>query len=277
MGGLERSTTLGEEFEVFADKVSVGKIRADQMMETEVQDGQTVAVVLPTYCEAENIESLVREIEELGLDVLIAVVDDSSPDGTAEIVKRLQEEYDNIFLFNRPKKLGLGTAITTGFRSLLRLKNQPDYIITMDADYSHNPRDMPILISAAKSGFDLVIGSRYHKGGKIIGLHFGRRLISRLANFIVATTVSLRVHDCTSGFRCYSKHYLKTVVHNLHTQTYEIQIETLRQARLHGFNVKEVPITFVGRKRGKSKLTATEVHAFLTYTLKAVLGKLLTF
>jgi len=271
---LEESTTSGK---IFTTKDLVGKTRVDQMMKTEAQNGQTVAVVLPTYCEAENIESLVREIEELELDVLVAVVDDSSPDGTAEIVKRLQEEYDNIFLFDRPEKLGLGTAITTGFRSLLRLENQPNYMITMDADYSHNPRDIPRLISAAKTGSDLVIGSRYYKGGMISGLHLGRRLVSRLANFIVATTVGLRVRDCTSGFRCYSKRYVKTVVHNLHTQTYEIQIETLRQARLHGFNVKEIPITFVGRKRGKSKLTTTEVHAFLTYTLKAVLGRLLTF
>jgi dolichol-phosphate mannosyltransferase len=243
------------------------------MTKTKFHGEPKVAVMLPTYCEAENIESLIQELQELKLNLLITVIDDSSPDGTAEIVKRLQEEYGNIFLFKRHKKLGLGTAITTGFRSLLRLRDQPDYIITMDADYSHNPQDIPRLITAAKSGFDLVIGSRYNEGGKIIGSHFGRRLISRFANFIVTTTVGLRVHDCTSGFRCYSKRYVKTVVHNLHSQTYEIQIETLRQAQLHAFNVKEIPITFVDRKRGKSKLTATEVHAFLTYTLKTVLGK----
>ncbi|MFB0501416.1 MAG: polyprenol monophosphomannose synthase [Candidatus Bathyarchaeia archaeon] len=252
---------------------SICETRVGQIVKAKVQGEPKVAVVLPTYCEAENIESLVREVEELGLNLLIAVIDDSSPDGTADIVKRLQEEYDNIFLFSRPEKLGLGTAITTGFRFLLQL-GDPDYIITMDADYSHNPQDMPRLIGAAKGNFDLVIGSRYYKGGKIVGLHWGRRLISRLANFIATTTIGLKVRDCTSGFRCYSRHYVETVVHNLHTQTYEIQIETLRQAQLHGFNVKEVPITFVNRKRGKSKLTAAEFRAFLTYIIKVTWGRL---
>ncbi len=267
---MEESVTSGK---MLAAEDLIGKTQVGQIVKAKVQGEPKVAVVLPTYCEAENIESLVREIEELGLNVLIAVIDDSSPDGTADIVKRLQEEYDNIFLFSRPEKLGLGTAITTGFRFLLQL-GDPDYIITMDADYSHNPQDMPRLIGAAKDNFDLVIGSRYYKGGKIVGLHLGRRLISRIANFIATTIIGLKVHDCTSGFRCYSRHYVETVMHNLHTQTYEIQIETLRQAQLHGFNVKEVPITFADRKRGKSKLTAAEFRAFLTYIFKATWERL---
>ena len=115
------------------------------MMETKFQGEPKVAVVLPTYCEAENIESLIQELQELKLNLLITVIDDSSPDGTAEMVKKLQEKYDNIILFVRPKKLGLGTAIITAFRSILSLKNRPDYIITMDADYSHNPQDIPRL------------------------------------------------------------------------------------------------------------------------------------
>lgn len=234
----------------------------------------SVAVMLPTYCEAENIESLIRELQKLKLNLLIAVIDDSSPDGTVDVVKELQEEYDNVLLFVRPEKLGLGTAITTGFRSLLSLRNQPDYIITMDADYSHNPRDIPRLIYTAKRGYDLVIGSRYLQGGKIIGSHLSRRLISRLANIIAAATVGMRVHDFTSGFRCYSKYYVETTLPNLHSQTYEIQIETLKQARLHEFRVKEIPITFVGRKRGKSKLTATEFKVFLTYITKVTLARL---
>jgi len=234
----------------------------------------SAAIILPTYCEAGNIENLIREIQELKLDLSIAVIDDSSPDGTPEIVKKLQDEYDNILLFVRPEKLGLGTAITTGFKSLLRLKNQPDYIITMDADYSHNPKDIHRLIRAAKRGYDLVIGSRYHKEGKMIGSRLIRRIISRIANLVAAAIVEVRVHDCTSGFRCYSKDYVKTVLPNLHSETYEIQIETLKQARLRGFNIKEIPITFVNRKRGKSKLTATEAQAFLTYILRAALTRL---
>lgn len=233
----------------------------------------SVAVILPTYCEAENVESLIQEIEELKLDLSIAVVDDSSPDGTADIVKKLQQKYSNIYLISRPEKLGLGTAITTGFQSITLLKKQPTYIITMDADYSHNPQDIPRLIKTAKRGYALVIGSRYY-GGKMVGSHLRRRLISRLANFIAATTIGMVVRDCTSGFRCYSKDYVKTVLPTLHSETYEIQIETLKQARLHGFNIKEIPITFVNRKRGKSKLSAAEAQAFLTYILRAALNRL---
>lgn len=234
----------------------------------------SAAVILPTYCEAENVESLIREIQELKIDQTIAVIDDSSPDGTADVVRKLQKEYGNIHLISRSEKHGLGTAITTGFRSMLRLKNQPDYIITMDADYSHNPQDIPRLICVAKGGYDLVIGSRYCQGGKIIGWHCIRWLISRVANIIASLTVGMRIRDCTSGLRCYSKRYVKTVLHDLHSQTYEIQIETVKQARLRGFHIKEIPITFVNRKRGKSKLTATESRAFMTYIIKAVFGTL---
>jgi len=265
---LKKSNPSGRKFEAFPDTGSVRKIRVNQMMETKAQNGQTVAVVLPTYCEAENIESLIRELQELKINLLIIVIDDSSPDGTADIVRGLQEEYDNIFLFNRPEKLGLGTAIITAFQSILSLKNQPDCIVTMDADYSHNPQDIPRLIRAAKGGYDLVIGSRYCQGGMIVGWHYMRWLISRVANIIASAVVGMRIRDCTSGLRCYSKRYVKSVLPDLHSQTYEIQIETVKQARLRGFHVKEIPITFVNRKRGKSKLTATESRAFLTYIIK---------
>ena len=242
------------------------------MMETEAKNGQTVAVVLPTYCEAENIESLIRELYELKLNLMIIVVDDSSPDGTVEVVKKLQEEYDNIVLFVRPKKLGLGTAIITAFRLILSLKNQPDYIITMDADYSHNPQDIPRLIRAARGGYGLVIGSRYCQGGRIVGWNSIRWLISRVANVIASTTVEMRIRDCTSGLRCYSKRYVKTVLPNLHSQTYEIQIETVKQAWLQGFQIREIPITFENRKRGKSKLTRAEFQCFLSYIIKSKIG-----
>ena len=224
--------------------------------------------MLPTYCEAENIESLIREIQELKLDLIIFVIDDSSPDGTTHLVKKLQKEYNNVFLLVRPEKLGLGTAITAGFRSLMSFKNQIDYIIAMDADYSHNPRDIPKLIANAKKGYDLVIGSRYYRGGKIIGSHVRRRLISRLANFVASATVGMKIRDCTSGFRCYSKDYVKAALPSLHSETYEIQIETLRQARQRGFHVKEVPITFVNRKRGKSKLQFRDMVGFVRAILK---------
>ena len=235
------------------------------------QKAPSVAVMLPTYCEVGNIENLIREIKVLKPDSLIVVIDDSSQDGTANVARKLQKEYDNILVFTRPKKLGLGTAITDGFRNILSLRPPPDYIITMDADYSHNPQAIQTLLETAVKGYDLVIGSRYTEGSKIVGWHIIRRLISRVANFIASTMVGLRIHDCTSGFRCYSKNYVKNVIEYLHSQTYEIQIETVKQAWNLGYNVKEVPITFENRKKGKSKLTRAEFQGFISYILSTKL------
>jgi len=210
----------------------------------------------------------------LKLNLTIAVIDDSSPDGTANIVKRLQNKYNNILLLVRPSKLGLGTAITDGFSLLLSQKNKPKYIVTMDADYSHNPDDIPRLLRAAEHGSDLIIGSRYCRGGKTMGWHQIRLIISRLANILASATVGMWIRDCTSGLRCYSKEYVKTVLSSLHSQTYEIQIETIKQARLQGFEVKEIPITFMNRKCGKSKLTRAELKGFFFYILKNLSSKL---
>jgi dolichol-phosphate mannosyltransferase len=233
--------------------------------------------MLPTYNEAENIESLIREIQALNLDLNIVVIDDSSPDGTADVVKKLQLKSPNkIHLVSRSDKLGLGTAITDGFKFLLSLDKPPRYIIAMDADYSHNPKDIPKLVEVAREGYDLVIGSRYLDGGEVVGSSLTRRLISRLANVVAGVIVRARMHDCTSGFRCYSKRYIRNVLPSLHSQTYEIQIETVKQARLNGFKIKEIPITFVNRKRGKSKLTAMESQAFITYIVRAMLGNLVS-
>jgi len=232
----------------------------------------SVAIMLPTYCEAGNIESLIRKIKSLKPDSLIVVIDDSSHDGTASIAESLQKECNNILVFTRPTKLGLGTAITDGFKLILSLENPPDYIITMDADYSHNPKLIPKLLVTAEKGYDLIIGSRYTEGGKIMGWHVIRRLISRVANLIASTLLGMRINDCTSGFRCYSKRYVENVIGHLHSQTYEIQIETVKQAWMRGFKVKEVPITFENRKKGKSKLTKAEFQGFLSYVIKTKAG-----
>ncbi len=233
-----------------------------------------IGVILPTYREAENIANLISDIEGLKLNASILVIDDLSPDRTAEIVREMQQKYSNILLCVRPKKTGLGTAITDGFKIFLSLKTMPRYIVTMDADYSHNPKAIPQLLSNMESSCGVVIGSRYCKGGKTAGWPFTRKVISRVANLIARSSLGLKLHDCTSGFRCYSTDFLKVAVGNLHSQTYEIQIETIRQAVLRDFNVKETPILFVNRKRGKSKLTLTEIKSYLTYTLKAAVPKI---
>jgi dolichol-phosphate mannosyltransferase len=176
-------------------------------------------------------------------------------------------------LLNRPCKAGLGTAITDGFRFLLSQPGTPEYVITMDADYSHNPQDIPRLLQQAKEGYDVVVGSRYRQGGKVEGWSLTRLIISKIANKIAAKHVALQINDFTSGFRCYSKPYIQKVLQNLHSQTYEIQIETLRQAHIQKAKVTEIPITFTSRKRGKSKLRTNEILSFFLYVLKTTIRK----
>ena len=229
-----------------------------------------VAIILPTYCEAENIGDIVHAIENLKLNSTILVVDDSSPDETKNVIEKLREKYKNILLLKRPYKMGLGTAITDGFRFLLSLPKPPNYIVTMDADFSHNPQDIPRLLKLTEKGCDLVIGSRYRKEGQVKGWNFSRLLISQVANKLTGMIINLQLSDFTSGFRCYSKGYLTKALPQLHSETYEIQIETLRQAKLQNSKIGEISIVFENRKKGKSKLTQTEIAAFSKYLLKVL-------
>ena len=224
-----------------------------------------VGILLPTYCEAANISKLIHEIESLNLNCSILVIDDSSPDGTADLVRNLRKEYGNILIFVRPRKSGLGTAITDGFKVFLSLRNPPGYIVTMDADYSHSPKDVPRLVSAAKEAKGLAIGSRYCPGGGTVNWSVFRLAISRVANMLSSVLIGADIHDYTSGLRCYSMNLVKSMVGELHSETYEIQIETIRQARMKGFDIKEIPMIFVNRKKGKSKLTTNEIREFLSY------------
>ena len=228
-----------------------------------------IGVILPTYSEAQNIEGLITDIEKLPLNTSILVIDDSSPDKTAEIVRNLQKKYDNVFLCVRPQKSGLGTAITDGFKTYLSLKNPPRVIVTMDADYSHDPKAIPQLMQHMQPEVGMVVGSRYCRGGNTTGWSWSRRILSRTANIAANSIVRLKVRDCTSGFRCYSTEFLKAAIGSLHSQTYEIQVETLRQAVSRGFKVVEVPILFVNRKRGKSKLKSGEIRGYASYILKS--------
>lgn len=232
-----------------------------------------VGVILPTYCEAQNIKKIITELSNLPLNLAILVIDDSSPDGTADIVKRLQATYPSLLLLIRSQKGGLGSAITDGFRTFLSLENIPDFVVTMDADYSHNPKDMPQLVSSMDEECDLVIGSRYCTGGKIAGWPYMRKIISRGANALARSVLGLRPHDCTSGYRCYSTVFLKEILPFLHSQTYDIQIETVKQAHLKGFDTQEIPILFINRKRGKSKLSFVEIENYLSYLFKNMLRR----
>ena len=241
-------------------------------IEGNLQLSSEIGIILPTYREGQNIEKLVHEIEGLNLDASILVIDDSSPDGTADIVRELQTKYNNILLNIRPQKAGLGTAITDGFRTFLSLKSPPRYIVTMDADFSHNPKDIPRVISAAMDQKGLVIGSRYCRGGGAVNWSVFRLVISRMANFISSFLIGAKIRDYTSGLRCYSTGLVGAIINDLHSQTYEIQIETIRQACRKRFTVKEIPMIFVNRKKGKSKLSQNEIIEFLSYVLKVGLG-----
>jgi dolichol-phosphate mannosyltransferase len=231
-----------------------------------------VGILLPTYLEAENISNLIDDIENLELNASILVIDDSSPDETENIVKQKQHKYNNILLCIRPKKSGLGTAITDGFRFYLSQQQPPKYVFTMDSDCSHNPKDIPRLLEQMREAdCGIVIGSRYVKDGKIEGWPLSRKILSKTANTIAKFLLGLKPKDCTSGFRCYSTKFLKETIDNFHSHTYEIQIETIRQASLRHFCVRETPVLFVNRKTGKSKLSWNEIKSFLGYTLKTIL------
>jgi dolichol-phosphate mannosyltransferase len=232
-----------------------------------------VGVILPTYCEAENIAKLIDEIEGLDLNLSILLIDDSSPDNTADFVRSLQSKYNNILICVRPRKSGLGTAITDGFKIFLSIKNPPKYIITMDADYSHSPKDIIRLVSMAKTANGIVIGSRYCPGGGAVNWSIARLLISRVANLMSSALIATNIHDYTSGFRCYSTDLVQNMINDLHSETYEIQEETIRQASIKGFDVKEVPMIFVNRKKGKSKLTEKEIKEFLSYTFNVLVSR----
>jgi len=230
------------------------------------------AIILPTYNESENIRDLILAIEGLKIDPLILVIDDSSPDGTQEIVKGLQSEFSNIMLIVRPRKMGLGTAIREGFKFLISLPIKPKYVITMDADFSHDPRDVPRLLEHAKEGYDVVVGSRYVEGGEIAGWTPSRVMTSKMANKVARATIRLPISDFTSGFRCYSIGYVQKALPNLRSKTFEIQIETLKQAKSLNMKVAEIPIKFVNRKRGKSKLSIREIIDFSIFIAKTLLS-----
>lgn len=212
-------------------------------------------VIIPTYNERENIENIIRKVFSLdgGYDILI--IDDGSPDGTAAIVKRLQQEFpERLHMIERPGKLGLGTAYITGFK--WSIDKGYDYTFEMDADFSHNPEDLPRLYQACKDGADLAIGSRYCDGISVINWPIGRIIMSYYASVYVRTVLGMKVYDCTAGFKCYSNEVLRTIdMDKVEMKGYGFQIEMKYTTYKLGFKITEVPIIFVNRKAGTSKMS----------------------
>ncbi|RLG86533.1 MAG: hypothetical protein DRO18_04290 [Thermoprotei archaeon] len=218
-------------------------------------------VVIPTYNEASTIAKVIRGVEEAGASWVV-IVDDGSRDGTIEIVKDLMKEYGNIVRVERGRKLGIGSALREGMAKALTLEPKPDAIVTMDADLSHNPSEVPKLVEACRPDV-IVIGSRYVKGGAISewGLH--RRLVSSMANGIARSILGVTVRDATSGFRCYGREVAEKLVNEELDSGFFFQVEALFKAMKMGFKAVEVPVTFVGRTGGKSKLGFGEILGFL--------------
>ncbi len=214
-------------------------------------------VIIPTYNEKENIENIIRKVFSLegGFDILI--IDDGSPDGTANIVKGLQQEFpERLFMIERAGKQGLGTAYITGFK--WSVSKGYDYTFEMDADFSHNPDDLPRLYQACKDGADLAIGSRYCDGISVINWPIGRIIMSYYASVYVRTVLGMPVYDCTAGFKCYSNKVLKTIdLDNVEMKGYGFQIEMKYSTYKLGFKITEVPIIFVNRKAGTSKMSGS--------------------
>ena len=219
---------------------------------------QDTLVIIPTYNEKENIEKIVRATfaQEKAFDILI--VDDSSPDGTSNIVKNLQKEFpERLFLEIRHKKDGLGKAYIHGFR--WALQRNYDYIIEMDADFSHNPKDLVRLYNkCANEGADLSIGSRYSQGVNVVNWPMKRVLLSYFASKYVQFVTGMPFHDTTAGFVCYNRKVLETIqLDKIKFVGYAFQIEMKFKAWKHGFNVQEVSVIFTDRTLGESKMSKT--------------------
>ena len=214
-------------------------------------------VIIPTYNEKENIENIIRAIFRLEKQFHILIVEDNSPDGTAAIVRRLQAEFpQTLFMLERPGKQGLGTAYIAGFR--WALEHAYEYVFEMDADFSHNPVDLPRLYQAcAAQGADLAIGSRYVSGVNVVNWPMGRVLMSYFASRYVRLITGLPVHDTTAGFVCYRRRVLQTIdLNRIHFKGYAFQIEMKFTAYKCGFRITEVPVIFINRELGTSKMSS---------------------
>ena len=215
-------------------------------------------VIIPTYNERENIENIIRAVFALEKVFHILIIEDGSPDGTASIVKTLQQEFpERLFMIERKGKLGLGTAYIAGFK--WSLEHDYEYIFEMDADFSHNPADLPRLYKAcAEEGADVAIGSRYISGVNVVNWPMGRVLMSYFASKYVRLITGIPVQDTTAGFKCYSRRVLETIdLDGIRFKGYAFQIEMKFTAYKCGFKIVEVPVIFINRELGTSKMNSS--------------------
>lgn len=232
-------------------------------------------VIIPTYNEIENIEAIIRAVfeQEVHFDVLI--VDDNSPDGTAAKAKELMEEFpEKLFVEVRAGKAGLGTAYVHGFKWAIARKY--DYIFEMDADFSHNPKDLEHLYHACVKGADVAIGSRYSTGVNVVNWPLARVLMSYYASVYVKLITGMKIHDATAGFICYKSKVLESVnLDRIKFVGYAFQIEMKYRAFCNGFNIREVPIIFTDRTKGQSKMSNAIIKEAILGVVSLRLKKML--
>lgn len=215
-------------------------------------------IIIPTYNELDNIKKIIPDILERYEDVDVLVVDDNSPDGTGNYVEQLTQESNRIKLLKRPSKMGLGTAYITGFK--YALQNGYDYIFEMDADYSHDPKEIKNFLDAIKN-HDLVLGSRYKTGVNVINWPMQRLLLSYFANSYTRFVTGLPVRDATGGFKCFRRKVLESIdLDSIKSNGYAFQIEMTFKAFKKGFRIFEIPIIFIDRFQGTSKMSKKIVH-----------------
>ena len=231
-------------------------------------------VIIPTYNEKENIEAIITTVMNLPLNFHVLIIDDGSPDGTAHSVKMLMEDRysDRLHIIERAGKLGLGTAYITGFK--WAIEHKYDYIFEMDADFSHNPDDLLKLYDAcANQGADVAIGSRYVSGVNVVNWPMGRVLMSYFASKYVRFVLGVHIHDTTAGFKCYRRQVLETIeLDKIRFKGYAFQIEMKYTAYKCGFTIKEVPIIFINRVLGTSKMSGGIFSEALLGVIKLKLG-----
>jgi dolichol-phosphate mannosyltransferase len=233
-------------------------------------------VIIPTYQEKENIEAIIIAISSLPVPFDILIIDDNSPDGTAGIVKKMQQSYPNVHLIERSGKLGLGTAYITGFK--WTLEKEYSYIYEMDADFSHDPRDLVRLYKACHDdGADVAIGSRYISGVNVVNWPLSRVLMSYIASIYVRVVTGMRVMDTTAGFKCYRREVLENIrPDKIKSVGYGFQIEMKFTAWRLGYKIVEVPIIFTDRKLGASKMTGGIFNEALWGVLRMKLRSIFT-
>lgn len=234
-------------------------------------------IIIPTYNELDNIKLLIPDLFGMySEDVEILIVDDNSPDGTGEYIKNLTKLNKKIHLLQRPKKMGLGTAYVAGFK--FALENKYDYIFEMDADFSHNPKEIKNFLATIKD-YDMVLGSRYIKGVNVVNWPMRRLLLSYFASMYTRVITAMPVRDATGGFKCFRRHVLESLnLDALQSNGYAFQIEVNYKVYKKGFKIKEIPIIFIDRTNGKSKMSNKIVReaVFMVWKLrfKSIFGRL---